>query len=544
VILLFNIKACDIFLIMSAEWDTIIVGAGAGGLTAAAKLVKAGLRVLVLERNLHPGGTAYVYTRRGFTFPMGPLGFTTPHLIRNTIRDLDQDKDLEFLRVHYRIKAFNLEISISSSFLNIVKDLSELFPSEAQTIKKFFQDMEEISSALESPDDDKNRLLLKRVAQTSSSGYLDGLVKDGRLRRILGSQGTREPNSGLPLLAAMWNIISNEGIWYPKEGMRSLLEGLAVAVTGHHRNGRILNGKSKGEGKQEGFGEIKLGTEVREIRVEKSKVLGVALGDGSKIDSASIISNADYKTTFTKLINPQKIPVEWYQAVVNARQTRSIFQVCLGLDKSKADLSSFEKASRFIYKRNQWDPQRKEELDWNEKEIYPEALASQELEISLWSKEDRMLAPEGGGVIVIRTEAEHSHFSRYRPIWGKRLPDYYDYKTRLSKALIQEANNLIPGIERAVLVADVATPLTFEERGGRSEGAVAGWSWDYRDFRDYRPRELVRTPIKGLYMAGYQAFSAIFMGGIPTAVESGKRAAEAVLQNADPAEAILIPCAK
>jgi flavin-dependent dehydrogenase len=42
-------------------------------------------------------------------------------------------------------------------------------------------------------------------------------------------------------------------------------------------------------------------------------------------------------------------------------------------------------------------------------------------------------------------------------------------------------------------------------------------------------------------MAGYQAFSALFMGGIPTAMESGKRAAEAVLGNVDPTDEILIP---
>ena len=46
---------------MFSGWDTIIIGAGVGGLIAAAKLVKAGLRVLVLEKNSHPGGTAYVY---------------------------------------------------------------------------------------------------------------------------------------------------------------------------------------------------------------------------------------------------------------------------------------------------------------------------------------------------------------------------------------------------------------------------------------------------------------------------------------------------
>ena len=99
----------------------------------------------------------------------------------------------------------------------------------------------------------------------------------------------------------------------------------------------------------------------------------------------------------------------------------------------------------------------------------------------------------------------------------------------------------MPGLENAIAVIDVATPLTFEDQGGRSEGAVAGWSWNFEDFHDYRPRELMLTPIKGLYMAGYQAFSALFMGGVPTAMVSGCRAAEAVLKNAGPAEKIAIP---
>jgi hypothetical protein len=42
-------------------------------------------------------------------------------------------------------------------------------------------------------------------------------------------------------------------------------------------------------------------------------------------------------------------------------------------------------------------------------------------------------------------------------------------------------------------------------------------------------------------MAGYQAFSALFMGGVPTAMESGRRAASAVLYNAEPIEEMIIP---
>jgi phytoene desaturase len=488
-------------------------------------LVKAGLRVLILERNPHPGGTAYVYRRKGFTFPMGPLGFSTPRLIRRTLKILDGE-ELKLLPVQYRIKAFDLEILLSLPFPRMIEELTKLFPEEGQSVKQFFRDVEVIVSAMQLPDNPLNRSFLEETSKKSALEYLSGMVKDGRLRRVLGSIGTQEPYSNLPLMAAMWNLMSNEKIWYPAGGMRAFCERLARAAVGHRGNHR-------------GAVEMKLGTEVLEIRVERGKVLGVTLKDGTRMESPAIISNADYKTTFIKLMDPRSIPEEWYRAVVNAKQTKSVLQICLGVDTSKVDLSSFNEADRLIYKRSSGNSS--EALDGKLEAIHPEALAGQELEISFWSKNDRALGPEGTGVIVIRTEAEHSHFIEYRPSWRNRLPIYRDVKMRLGKALTQEAASVIPGLEKAILVMDVATPLTFEEQGGRSGGAVAGWSWNYEDCPDYRPRALVRTPIHGLYMAGYQAFSTIFMGGVPTAIESGKRASEAVLQGAGPVEEIIIP---
>ena len=513
------------FSIMSDRWDVIIVGAGVGGLTAASMLVRSGLRVLILERNPHPGGTAYAYHRQGFTFPMGPLGFSTPRLIRDTFQRLDGD-DLKLLPVSYRIKAFDLDIPVSLTFPRMIEELKKLFPKEGKSVKQFFKDMEEIVSAMQLPDNHPNRSLLEETSKKSALEYLSGMVKDGRLRRVLGSIGTQEPYSNLPLMAAMWNLMSNEKIWYPEGGMCEFCERLARAVVGHRGN-------------HQGVGEIKLGTEVSQIRVEKGKVLGVALKDGTTIESTAIISNADYKTTFIKLMDSRSVPEEWHRAVLHAKQTKSVLQVCLGVDTGKIDLSSFNEADRLIYKRGRENSH--EALDGRSEAIHPEALAGQELEISLWSKNDRTLASERAGVIVIRTEAEHSDFIGYRPAWGNRLPAYRDVKIRLGKALIREAENVVPGLEKAILAMDVATPLTFEEQGGRSGGAVAGWSWNYEDCPDYRPRQLVRTPIQGLYMAGYQAFSTIFMGGVPTAMESGKRAAQAVLQGAGPVEKITIP---
>jgi phytoene dehydrogenase-like protein len=102
----------------------------------------------------------------------------------------------------------------------------------------------------------------------------------------------------------------------------------------------------------------------------------------------------------------------------------------------------------------------------------------------------------------------------------------------------------VPGLAEAIAVMDVATPLTFEERGGRSGGAVAGWSWDFEDSRDARPRELIRTPVRGLYMAGYQAFSFLGLGGVPTALLSGKLAAEAAIRGDGPVAEVTIPGAR
>ena len=110
---------------MQGSWDTIVVGAGVGGLTAAAKLVNEGRRVLVLEKNPHPGGTAYVYKRKGFSFPMGPLGFSHPGLIERCLKDLGEDDDLQFYRVHYRMRAFDLEIPLSIPFSEMKKSASK-----------------------------------------------------------------------------------------------------------------------------------------------------------------------------------------------------------------------------------------------------------------------------------------------------------------------------------------------------------------------------------------------------------------------------------
>jgi phytoene dehydrogenase-like protein len=423
----------------------------------------------------------------------------------------------------------------------MVDALTKHFPADGHAVSQFFEDVENTTKPRPSiPECDCARRQ-ETHEHIAVEDYLRASIKDWRLRRILGSLGTREPTSSFSLQAAMWKLMSEEGIWYPKGGMKTFCDILARMVGEKAGEVRGTEGLP-GENLETGLcGSIQLRKEVDKIRIRDGRVSGVVIKGGGEIESNSVISNADYKTTFLKLIDQGAIPLKWYRAVSEARQTGSVLQVCLGVREKKVDLSAFAHASRLIYRGSGKSDPGIEEIDWTVREIDPEILAGQELEVTLWSRDDKSLAPPDGAVIVIRTEVPYSHFSRHREGFRKRSSEYMNYKTRLGQALVREVTHVLPGLADAMVVMDVATPLTFEDQGGRSEGAVAGWSWDYSDFRDSQPRELIRTPIRGLFMAGVQAFSGLFMGGVPTAMESGLRAAQAVIEGAGSTDEVLVP---
>ena len=120
---------------------------GIGGLTAAAKLVKAGLRVLVLERNPHPGGTAYVYQRKGFSFPMGPLGFSNPGIVKEILRRCGGREELSFDRIHFHLRAFDLDLPLSLPFSEMVGAFTKHFPSDGHAVSQFFEDVGKTTDA-------------------------------------------------------------------------------------------------------------------------------------------------------------------------------------------------------------------------------------------------------------------------------------------------------------------------------------------------------------------------------------------------------------
>ncbi len=63
---------------------TVVIGAGLGGLSAAAHLIAGGHDVTVLERGSTPGGRAGMIESDGFRLDTGPTVFTMPNLLADT----------------------------------------------------------------------------------------------------------------------------------------------------------------------------------------------------------------------------------------------------------------------------------------------------------------------------------------------------------------------------------------------------------------------------------------------------------------------------
>lgn len=487
-----------------ANADVVVIGAGAGGLTAAASLVQAGLRVLVVERSPHIGGTAYTYSRRGFSFPMGPLGFSSPEIVVEALQELGDRPPPAFERARYRLQAFGLDLELSVPFAQLERDLVAAFPCDAQEIPRCLRELRSIAEALRAPPGSRDELLAE-AARTRAETRC-AVFTDWRLRRLLGSLGTHAPYSSVLLQAAMWDLMAERGIWRPVAGMAALWEGLVGAVRAR--------------------GEVLLDAEVEEVLVSaEGAARGVRLADGRSLGARWVVSNADFKTTFLSLVPAGAVPGPWRRTIEEASQTESVFQVCLGLDAAKADLSAFDEATSVLYRRG---------LPGESPvggAATPEALADQELEISLWGRPGARGLPAGGASLLIRTLVDYAPFARLRLGQRRRATGYLELKESLADALVAEAGRLVPGLREAVVVRDVATPLTFRDQGGRWNGAVAGWSWDYGQEVEVTPRDLVETPVPGLYMAGYQAATGLYFGGVPTAVRSGRRAAEAVLRD-------------
>jgi len=502
-------------------YDVIIIGAGIGGLTCSAKLASKGKRVLILEKIHHIGGTSHIFRRGNFLFPMGPLSFSFPNLVKEILDDIGINQNISFQRSNFQLITPEIDILYSQEWNNFKERLKELYPKDRIGIEKFFLEFGKLLKAISQVNrwhpeflvGKKRELaelkllklhreeyeLYEKYKEKSSKIILDEYLENNSLKRLLGSQGTFEPVMNMVHLAFMWNVMSIEGIWFPSCGIHGINELLREYI-------------------QKNDGEIKLNTPVNEIIIENNKAIGVKIKGGELYRAHWIVANADYKKVFLELLNPNKVSKLYLDVVKNTAYTGSEFCVYLGINPEKVDLSRM-RADHLFYRAKILKSQDIDNEDFENKEI----------EICLWSNKSSDFAPEGMKSLVLRVNMPYKHFERWWIGEKKRKKGYKEYKYELAEKLIDTVEQVLPGLSSSIQVKEIATPLTYNDWGQRYRGSIAGWSRVIKKIR-IKSRLLLQGPIERLLMVGIYSVLEPFLGGYPVSMYTGSLAADLILE--------------
>jgi phytoene desaturase len=297
----------------------VIIGAGFGGLAVANILAKAGAQVSVFEKNKQPGGRAGFFKAKGFRFDSGPSWYLMPEVFEHYFELLDESVSqwLSLVRLDPAYQALfedKSSILVQSDRIQTKKSFETIEAGSGQRLTDYLKDAERVYnlamkhflySNFASPKNLVHRDIMRSMPGLISAlnlpldKHVSRYFADPRLKQILEYSmvflGT-SPFEAPSMYRLMSHLDFNQGVFYPKGGIYSLVEALTAI-------GKKLDVK------------YHYASPVQRIRTVQGQATGVVLENGQSIDADIVISNADLEYTETALLErgEQTYPAAFWQ---------------------------------------------------------------------------------------------------------------------------------------------------------------------------------------------------------------------------------------
>lgn len=523
-----------------SRYDAIVIGAGHNGLTNAAYLAKAGLRVLVVEKNEYIGGAAvsrelepgWTYSNCSYVCSMmrqaihRDLDLSRHGLILvpylGTINFGDGDERLfsyhDEEAAHLELKRhsphdadamhrFQADLTRYSQFIRktLMRTPPEPTSLRPRDIREFIYLGKQLWALGESEIYEYIRFFTMSAAEFLDDYFENDLIKAAMASPgIIGTAlGVYSPGSAYILLHhVMGDVDGSIGAWgLARGGMGAISNAIASAC-------------------QSFGGEIRTGAGVRQLLVKNQKAAGVVLENGDELLSDVVVSNLDAKRTFTQIVDRQDLPDGIYQRAKNFKIRGSSGKVNIALSGmpkfthvpdnpylnrgGQGFTGSMETMERAYdcWKRGRWSD------DPFVESVIPSA----------W---DPTVAPPG----------QHwmSNFIQYCPPELADGPWTPEKRDAFGESVISKIERYSPGFRDLIVHMEVRTPHEIENEVGLTEGNIFQGELTIDQLFFNRPFPgygQYRMPVKKLYMSG----SSTHPGGGVSAV-CGANAAREILHD-------------
>lgn len=293
--------------------QTVVIGAGIGGLATATLLARHGHNVTLLEQSDQVGGKMGRAAFDGCTFDTGPSLITMPFVLDAWFRHAGTDlaSEVELLPIdpacHYRWNdGSRLDIPFDEA--GIPDAIARLCAPDAQAMRRYLDHAATVYNATKdvfifsafaglreflSPANARLLPYLPKLRFTQSlHDFHASMFSDRRIIQLMDRFATyngSSPYRAPATLAVIPHVEFRFGAWYPRGGIYAIAEAFARVAK---RNGVV----------------IRLGEGAASIDHDGRRVRGVVTASGERLAAQTVVSNVDVHVTRSALLGEQVRP--------------------------------------------------------------------------------------------------------------------------------------------------------------------------------------------------------------------------------------------